>query len=156
MFLGMTISACNANGESKSTPQLTSKVENIDNVVIVLERTMCFGMCPAYSLVVAGNGTVIYEGRYYVKVEGWRTATISQEKVKELISEFERVNFFSLKNYYADDNITDRSSAITSITIGEKTKTVIHYSGNYSQPKELIELENKIDEITNSAQWTGK
>ena len=48
---------------------------------------------------------------------------------------------------------TDMPSAFTSLTVDGKTKTVRHYHGDFSAPKELTELEDKIDEIVNSNQW---
>jgi len=41
-------------------------------------------------------------------------------------------------------------SAFTSLTIDGDKKTVRHYHGDLSAPKELTILENKIDEIVNS------
>src|SRR5712691_7505714 len=37
-------------------------------VVITLERTMCYGTCPAYTLRITGDGSVEYEGMRYVRV----------------------------------------------------------------------------------------
>ena len=50
---------------------------------------------------------------------------------------------------------TDHPSAFTSIRINGKSKTINHYLGCLEPkvPKGLTELENKIDEIVNTAQW---
>lgn len=45
-----------------STIKLPSGVGNVDGAVITMERTMCFGTCPAHSLAIHANGTVNYEG----------------------------------------------------------------------------------------------
>src|SRR5947208_1474873 len=37
---------------------------------ITLERSTCFGTCPDYKLTVTGDGTVVFEGREFVKVKG--------------------------------------------------------------------------------------
>lgn len=124
-------------------------------VVITLERTICFGTCPAYLLTIKGDGTVIFDGREYVKSKGQHVTTISHEQVKELVSEFERINYFSFSNF-TDYDVTDMPSATTSITINGITKTVDHYYGDRDAPKELFELERKIDEIANSRQWIGE
>ena len=70
-----------------------------------------------------------------------------------MVSEFERVGYFSLSDAYEERVITDASSATTSITVEGKTKTIRHYHGDLNAPKELTELEDKIDQIVNSAQW---
>ena len=131
----------------------TPQPSDIKDVVITLERTVCFGACPDYTLTIQGDGTVTYEGRQFVRIEGTRTATISEAKISQLLSEFEKVDYFSLNNSYEKLEATDMPSAITSLTINGKTKTVRHYHGDFSAPEKLTELENKIDEIVNSDQW---
>jgi ABC-type amino acid transport substrate-binding protein len=121
--------------------------------VIKLERTACRGKCPVYTLTVKGNGTVIYEGKDFVQTKGVKEATISQDEIKKLVSEFEKVNYFSLSDSYTQVVITDFPYVTTSITAGGKTKTIRHYHGDLDAPKSLKELEDKIDEIVNSAQW---
>ncbi|MFC2042055.1 DUF6438 domain-containing protein [Chloroflexota bacterium] len=126
---------------------------NIKDIVITLERTECFGTCPVYRLTVHGGGTVIYEGIRFVKVQGMVQTTISEDKIRQLVSEFQKLDYFSLKDSYEERNATDMPSAFTSLTIDGDKKTVRHYHGDLSAPKELAELENKIDEIVNSNQW---
>lgn len=132
-------------------PQLTQppKPAEFSDVVITLERTACFGTCPVYKLTIYGDGRVVYEGERFVNVTGTQNSQISQEKIKELVDEFYAINYFALKDKY-DAPITDMPTTITSITIGGKTKKVVNY---YGAPKKLDELENKIDEITDSKKW---
>ena len=144
------ISSISFAGCSRSqTPQ----PDNIKDVVITLERTICFGTCPDYTLTIQGDGTVTYEGRMFVRVEGTRTAIISEDKIRQLLSEFQRIDYFSLNDSYEEFGATDMPSAITSLTINGKTKTVRHYHGDFSAPEQLTELEDRIDEIVNSDQW---
>ncbi len=131
----------------------TPTPSDLDEVVITLERTVCFGVCPEYKLIVYGNGTVVYEGKRFVRIEGKRTIAISEEKVRQLLSEFKKIDYFSLNDSYEEFMATDMPSAFTSLTVDGKTKTVRHYHGDFSAPKELTELEDKIDEIVNSNQW---
>ncbi|MFC1968631.1 DUF6438 domain-containing protein [Chloroflexota bacterium] len=126
---------------------------NLKDVAITLERTECFGTCPVYRLTVYGDGTVIYEGIRFVKVQGTIQTAISEDKIKQLVSEFQRIDYFSLKDSYEERNATDMPSAFTSLTIDGDKKNVRHYHGDLSAPKELTELENRIDEIVNSNQW---
>lgn len=126
---------------------------NIKEVVITLERTACFGICPIYTLTIYGDGRVVYEGIRFVRIEGARTATINEEKVRQLVTEFQSIDYFSLDDSYEELNATDMPSAITSITINGKTKTVRHYHGDFSAPEKLTELEDRIDQIVNSDQW---
>jgi hypothetical protein len=97
---------------------------------------------------------VIYEGQDFVQVKGEQTASLSPAKIQDLVTAFEQASFFTLTDYTHEDT-TDSPSVITSITLNGKTKTVNHYYGDSSAPQALFDLESKIDEITNSKQWTG-
>lgn len=138
---------------SQSSPVSTEYT--FADVVITLERTACHGTCPVYRLTIAGDGTVIYEGRSFVDVIGGRTTTLSPAQIQELVSAFEQIDFFSLPDY-TDDSVADAASAITSITIDGETKIVNHYYGDDDAPQALFDLESTIDRIVNSRQWTGK
>jgi Domain of unknown function (DUF6438) len=132
------------------------------DLMITLERTGCFGFCPNYKLTITADGAVVFEGGRFVKQEGATIkSAISREGLKQLIAEFDRVKFFSLEDEYMDnprvcaEYRTDHPSAFTSIRIDGKSKTVRHYHGcsGPKVPKEITELENKIDETVNTAQW---
>ena len=131
----------------------TPASDNLKEVVITLERTACHGVCPVYEVTIYGDGTVIYEGKEFVKTEGRKEITIGEEKIRQLVSEFEKIDYFSLNDSYVEITITDAPYAITSITINGKTKTIEHYHGDFGAPEKLKELENRIDEIINTAQW---
>jgi hypothetical protein len=146
-----------------------------EDTFITLERTACYGTCPTYSAAISADGTVIFSGSYYKTVKGvsvWtRTGVIksriSREQVQRLIDEFEKANYFSLKDSYIVGKdgcpavATDNPTAYTSFQINGQTKSVNHYLGclyltngfDESYPKELTTLENRIDEIINTKQW---
>lgn len=137
----------------EATPELPA---DLQDVVITLGRTECFGACPIYKLTIKGDGTVEYEGEQFVAITGTVTSAISAEDVRKLVSEFEKVDYFSLNNSYTSEDVTDSPSANTSITIGGRQKSINHYLGDDSTPPKLTILEDKIDDITNSDQWISK
>lgn len=120
-------------------------------VVITLERTTCFGTCPAYSLRITGDGRVEYEGREFVRVVGKAATTISPEAVRQLVAEFERIHYFDLEDKYTG-GITDLPTTTTSIRIGSRFKQVVDY---YRAPPELRALEARIDEVAGSKRWVS-
>jgi hypothetical protein len=123
---------------------------NIRDVVITLERTRCFGACPDYAVTVYGNGTVLYEGRDFVKVKGVQTSQIPQSGVEELVGAFYKARFFSMRDRY-EEPVSDLPSQTTSITIdGTATKTVYRYG---FQPERLVALEDEIDRVAGTARW---
>lgn len=125
-------------------------------IVITIERTACFGSCPVYSAQVYSDGTVIYEGKDFVKVSGRKEHKISVENVKKLIKEFEDADYFSLKEEYQTDengmSYTDQPTTTTSISVNDKHKKVVNYLG---APKKLRELEDKIDKIADLYKYIG-
>lgn len=60
---------------------------------ITLERIGCVGSCPDYQVTIHGDGSVLYEGRYSVRAEGVRKATISPKAVRKLIQRLRREDF---------------------------------------------------------------
>jgi hypothetical protein len=120
---------------------------DLNDITIKLERTACFGTCPIYSVSIYGNGTIHYEGIRFVETNGTKTYEISTEKIKELVSLVYETGYFSLDDRY-EIQVTDLPSAITTITIGNQTKSVYDYGG--AGPEKLQNLEEKIDEIAQS------
>lgn len=151
MFLALSLLGCISRPLSTIDPTEPPATD----VLITLERTACRGTCPVYKLTISGDGNVVYEGIDFVEVVGKRTSTLSTDQIQELVSAFEQADFFSLRDY-TEQTVTDTASAITSITRNGQTKTFNHYYGDANAPQALFDLETKIDEITNSKQWTGK
>jgi hypothetical protein len=135
------------------------------DTVITLERTICYGSCPMYTLTVKADGSVSFqpkyvEGRAIVSGEMKRTS-ISRDKVKELLLQFAKADYFAFKDSYklfdkeCPESWTDHPSAITSLTINGKYKSVNHdygCKGNIGLDR-LTELEKQIDEIANTKRW---
>jgi hypothetical protein len=112
----------------------------------------CTGCTAEYSALIDGNGIVSYEGFSGVRLKGKYTFSISVEQVKVLISDFKKIKFFALEDRYTDKKLPNGmtqgvSHAIkttTTLTIGNKTKSVFNF---YGAPKELDELQEKIHQI---------
>jgi Domain of unknown function (DUF6438) len=124
---------------------------------ITLERTPCFGACPVYRLTIHRSGKVEYEGTDRVREKGRRTGKISAEDFTILATKIDEINFFDLKDRYDGKNadgsgvtVTDLPTRKTSVTRGNRTKSVENY---FRGPKRLTELEDLIDELTKSAEW---
>src|SRR6266436_260433 len=129
------------------------------DTLITLERTVCFGPCPIYKLTVRADGTVTFEGRENLKVKGTVNDRITSNDVRNLIAAFEAASYFTLNDKYETQKDgcpevwTDNPTAITSIRLNGKTKTISHYygcqmgRGTAIYPDGLTYLETKIDEI---------
>ena len=135
------------------------------DTLITLRRSQCFGECPDYTVSIAADGTVTFEGREFVKTKGVAKGSISPDSVRQLIAAFENAQFFSLRDSYQSakdgcpEEWTDHPSAQTSLRLNGKTKSIYHYhgcmeeGGRITYPAVLTQLENRIDEIVGTKRW---
>lgn len=123
--------------------------------VITLERSYCFGMCPVYSLTIGGDGTVTYQGTRYVNVVGTATSQIPVSDVQALVDQMMQADYFNLSvpATCPEGMWTDMPSSITSLSLDNQSHTIVYDHGNQCAPAILATLENRIDEISKSAQW---
>jgi Domain of unknown function (DUF6438) len=104
---------------------------------------------PSYKLTITADGAVVFKNKHNGTT---LNGSISRKRLKELMAEFDRAKFFSLKEDYSEGPrscLVDLPSAFISIRINGKSKTVSrnHDCEAPKPPKKLAELENKIDEI---------
>ena len=125
-------------------------------VVIRLERMGCYGFCPIYDVTIYENGNVTYRGHKFVDLIGKRTTNIGESRAQQLTAYIQRANYFSLSDRYDDDYASDLSTAVTFVRIGGREKRIYHYHGSGADPIELFDIEQAIDEATDSQHWTGR
>ena len=126
--------------------------------VITLERTACFGTCPVYKLAIYPDGSVVYDGKEYVRVKEVQNYRIDAGAVQELIAKFQNAHYFSLASKYdtiktADGkemSVTDLPTTYTSLSLDGRTKKVEDYVG---APKELLQLEDEIDRLAKTSRF---
>jgi hypothetical protein len=135
-------------------PSTSEATDNSNNIVIKMERHVTGGSSPGYSLAITRDGKVIYEGIKNVNIIGSQTSHISESALNKLINEFINIYYFALKDKYGESNISDAPCVTTSISLDGKNKKIFHCPGSSAQ-QGLSALEGKIDEVTNSYQWTG-
>ena len=129
-----------------------------DDTLITLERTSCFGQCSVYTVSVDATGSVVYEGRQFVRVQGRHTARIAPARVAALVQEAERAGFFAFDEHYRYVKLpegsrryaTDLPTTFVTIRSGGRSKRVEDY---YGAPAGLRELERRIDEETRVERW---
>ncbi len=143
------------------TPDLSSLSDDeLKTVTIQLERTACYGTCPAYVVTIQGDGRVEYSGKNHVKEVGARDGRIEMDKVRALMSVFAKMKFWGVAEDYSEEKCkgrvcTDMPTAITGLTVRGESHRVKHYYGCGSAPKSLFELEAAIDKTANSGAWVG-
>jgi hypothetical protein len=120
-----------------------------DTFLITLQRTACFGTCPAYKVSIESDGRVTYDGSQFVRVTGRQETRIPVSAVVGLVETVNRIGFFKLEDTYAAP-ITDLPTTTVTVTSGGRTKRVVDYVG---APKELRELERQIDDVAGTRRW---
>ena len=144
------------------TPDLTAwSDDDLKTLTIRLERTQCYGSCPAYAVAIHGDGRVEYVGKQHVKVKESRNGRLDPGAVKTLASKFAAAKFLSLpEDDYSESKCkcrrcTDMASAVVEISVGSVSHRVNHYYGCACPPKALFDLESTIDKAVDAEKWTG-
>lgn len=151
--------------------------ENIPkDFMVTLERTMCFGWCPAHELTIFADGTVKFTptGAFARRGDGAvpslpLTGKITTGQLATLLSEIKNINFFSLQKRYGEAGKSERSSkcpeywtdspsAIIRIVVNGRRKTISHYLGCEGTKilSDLVQFEDQIDKIAGTDQWTSQ
>lgn len=146
-------------------PEVRKLPENPDlsTLRIRLNRSRCYGTCPAYTVEVHGDGTVIYHGESSVIGLGERRWQISQADVQALLDLIRGNDYFNLRGFY-EVGIMHMPAFITSVEIGDQRKFVYNYAGELvgrtplgppsaPMPRGVTEVENGIDRLSGAATW---
>ena len=121
---------------------------------ITLKRArVCGGACLSYSVEIRGDGTVTFHGGSYALITGEHHATISKDAVVNLVNQFRRANYFSLKKRYADA-MSDQTAYTTSIEFDGNKKQVYDYLGIRAGLPDVVKtLEAAIDQTAQTGKW---
>jgi ankyrin repeat protein len=129
------------------------EVKDLSSLRMRLQRTRCYGPCPAYAVEVKGDGSVEFEGTENVLIIGHHHGQITKEAVQKIVAAFRRADYFSLKDSYAAP-ITDNPSYVTSIEFDQNKKSVRDYVGiQVGMPESVRALEDTIDQMTGTEKW---
>ncbi len=157
-------------GCKTSAPQ--QNIPLTKDTIITLNHSTPSGRGSAlnYSIKISGDGTVIIfgsmtgadqQGKQQSTTIPTAQRTINPEQLQQLIEEFNKINYLSLKDSYQSqgpdcpDYWTHSYFAATSIKTGDITKSVTRYAGCHGTEamKNLNALEKKIDELAQTEQW---
>jgi hypothetical protein len=130
-----------------------------DMTRVLLERTVCFGVCPAYTVAIDADGTVTYEGKDFVRVHGKQVRHIDPGAVEKLFEHVASAHFFELRERYSM-SITDNPTALLSVTTGGHTRKVEDYPPCHKgetfgtpTPPALCALEHEVDALAKTDAW---
>jgi len=142
----------------------SSHDDTITDSSITLQRHSCERrwLCPVYKLVLFGDGTVLYDGIYYVRVKGTVRTHISPDAFLTLLKSAEAIHYFSLKSQYGykdtsvcESILPDSPLVTTSVTTADNSHGILHHHRCIAAvPAQLTNFEDEIDTAANTARWT--
>jgi hypothetical protein len=122
-------------------------------VEITLQRTVCYGFCPAYTVTITGEGEVRYRGERFVNVVGPASATIPREAVARLLARFDEIGFDQLRDEYRGQMTDLPTTTITLVRDGRR-KALVDYGGtSVGMPRAVRDLQAEIDRVAGTARW---
>jgi hypothetical protein len=152
-----------------SDPRARFPDSPLRDVRIVLERTQCYGNCPAYRVEIRGDGSVLFTskgwdaekvdaGRWPVNATGILAGGPHRDRippahVAALVQRFRDAHFFGLaRGYHAE--ITDSATYTLSLRIGASAKRVEDYVGEQvGMPPSVTALEDAVDAAAGTVRW---
>ena len=137
-------------------PEFSSGDFSEADTLVQMERTICFGTCPSYTLSILDDGKVTFNGRDFVDHQGEATGMMSQDKLDQLKREIRESHFMEIPaNPECESRYTDHSSVYLTIRLENKEHSVNHYQGckGFQYEEELYDLEEAIDSLSGTDRW---
>jgi hypothetical protein len=150
----------------KTGVRIVNGVPQLGEVEIELERTECFGTCPAYSLRLSGDGTVSYTGKSYVRMKGEHTARFDPDRLLPLLERLQELDFLAA-NHTCSVHVVDNSHARIALRIGARANSawdeiagledcVARLQADDAEwHRKMFEVETAIDVLADSGFWIG-
>jgi hypothetical protein len=134
---------------------------------VVLERTACFGTCPAYRLTVTATGKVRFASRNRGDTARAAEDSISPAAMTTLLAAAFRLRALDLPARIADDHALcpDRATDHPTVTVGlfwpAGQQQIVDYHGCYLSSDhsvadrlgDLRRFETTVDSVTQSQRW---
>lgn len=115
-----------------------------------IQKTGCFGRCPAYSLIFKIDGSVQYHGGDYVDRKGIHKGHINPRHFRRVLQLINESEFALFKNNYAY-SITDGSTTYTMVVQNKQEMIVRNYMD--AAPATLWAIEQSIDDLQDHVIW---
>jgi len=122
---------------------LKHQKESERDIRITLEHNGCAKTCPVYSVMINGDGTVLYKGLKNVKEIGKQEYEIPTDTITELNKFLFELYHGNIKTEYGSQDRAENTVIIT-IVFGNAIRIVNH---DNSGPELLKQFEDKIEEI---------
>ncbi len=119
---------------------------------VMLERTVCFGTCPDYTVAAYADGRVVFDGRQFVARTGRAEWRVAPSVVAGLVAEAVRIGHARYPESLSGPGVcpqeaTDNPTAMTTVQAASGRSHVVHYRGcqGFRGKAELLAFEDAID-----------
>lgn len=115
---------------------------------LTLERTGCLGKCPDYKVTIQSDGTLHYEGRFYVHAKGIRDKKLSPKVVQRLVQRLEAEDFFHWEQKGGVCLDTPETQITATLNGVQK-----HAMEGCNTPGKVLKLADEIEKIIGVKRW---
>ncbi len=160
VLAGLAVIFTCAIAASVSAQRVTTDQQPADTLV-VLRRGACEHRCPVYNVVIFSDGSVVFDGRAYVRRPGLTKGTISMDSLRQLLTAADELRFFDLPSIVsgsAGDACSslrsDGPQVVVAISRDSKSKTIRHDHRCVSETSDrLTKFEDSIDQAAGTARF---
>jgi len=131
---------------------LEEALERLPFERIELERTPCFGACPAYKVTLHRDGSATYEGGAHAPREGDFRGSVDPFDYGRLCHLIESLGFVDLEREYSVGAITDLPTVYVRVW-SESAGSVSVREYGASGPVTLWAIQMAIDAVTMRIRW---
>lgn len=150
-FSAFALISCKAKKKAVETETKIEFAYTAKDLVASIERTMCFGICPAYKMEIYGDGKIVYKGVKHVDNEGLFTGETTTDKINQLLAKAKEIGYMELNDSYENKLVTDLPSTTTVILLNGVSKKI--YT-RYDTPEKLRAFQKYFDELFKDVEYT--
>lgn len=100
---------------------------DLNSAVIELSRGPCYGQCPAYTVTIRGDGSVVYAGKEFAN-RNRQAGILGRDEVSSILQILKRADFFTLEDR-AFSWCFDTPSVSVTVTSEGRSKRVVSDTG---------------------------
>lgn len=151
-------SAVFGNKSPAKLPAPAARAAPADGFEVRMQRNACYGICPAYELILHGNGKVDYRGISHVAISGAQHGQADAQALAALRAQLSDPAFELWGSYTRGKPgcgtwATDMPAVSIEAYVGDRWQHIGHDLGCYQAPAALKALEQAIDTAGRSEQW---
>jgi len=164
LLVSATLLGCGRPAARPAADSTESAARNADS--LVLERTQCYGTCPAYRLSITRDGLASFRSRNPGD-SLQATARVSADAFAQLVAAADRAGLRTLPAEIRADSVlcprarTDAPTVSTTLFAGAQATRVARYTGCAQLQSEepaaalvrLRDFEDRIDSVAGSSRW---